>query len=214
MSNTNTEKIELIQTNIPSLGISIMLPKFFQDVPIDEMNHIFPPRVCPVVMKSSQSRTPAFVLGSMQDNHGIDGGDDALVTLFEAQRNTIARMAPGYVEYGFASKEIDGHMVFSLSFSAHTITKDIYNTFFISQHEGQLLYGSFSCWLEESDAMVPLFLDSLDSLQFHPKRKVEESSEPKTREEKLAHIVTRVQELDDLVKRHEAHCFQNIGTQG
>jgi len=164
---TTKGEFVLKREEFSSVGISIYLPEFLKNLSEEDLGRAFPTSEQPVVVRACAEHKVSFMLNTV--DIGLPDGKDeetAILELFSVQEKAVSRLTPGYQEYSTRSKNMDGHTIICLEYRSHALEDDVYNIFFLFVHEGKMIYGTFSCLLEDAAEMNLVFLACLDTLQF------------------------------------------------
>ena len=157
----------LKRNDFPSIGISICLPDYLDNMREEEVNMLFPAFVRPTVSKTNTEYSISFMLKdvAIDMSQGLEA-DALLLDSFVAQHKMLSRMVPGYREFGVNRKEIERHIVFCVEYMSYSLEDDLYNVFFTLACGGKIIHGTFSCLAEKLHEMRMVFYMCLDTIQF------------------------------------------------
>jgi len=164
---TTKGTFELKEEDFSDFGVSICLPEVLTDLSDEERTNKVITTGEPDLIRTDLSNgivftissSPAEIKEGIYDNEAVEG-------FMSAQHKIISRLTPGYLEYGMKIKQIESHTIACLRFKSNAIDDDMYNIFYLFIHKGKMIFGTFSCILDDQAEWELVFLTCLDTLKF------------------------------------------------
>lgn len=129
---------------MPEIGITVVLPDNFTDMPPDMLSKKYPSEQRPQIVKTNQNGTVNFTF-SIIDN---DSKEEDLSGILTGFIMTIRGLFPGtmFLERGIDEALLKYHW---MEFRSCAVNGDIFNLYFLTVISDKLLMGTFNCPMRE-----------------------------------------------------------------
>ena len=156
----------LAREEFVDIGISLLMPEYFKDLSEKERTENIPHSQQPAVIKSNKEYSAFFTLHYTKINQQKKAEKEAFVIeLFSKQQQIISNHTPGFSCSEAIIKRIDEHIVICQEYTSQSLDTVLHNIFFLLVHGGKMIYGTFSCLLDDASEMNIVFSICLNSLQ-------------------------------------------------
>ena len=134
----------------------INLPDFFVDMHFDDKNT----GTIPGIIKTNETKDIFFTFDKVSEILNIN----TVQKVLDQQRRVVSRLAPGYKEFGYGTKQINNNIIACLEYKSNAVYKDLYNVFYMISLENEMVVGTFTCPYVILSMWRPIFLACIDSI--------------------------------------------------
>jgi len=171
---TSKNEFSLVYGEYPNLGISLCIPDFLIDIFDKDNSEEHAPLEIPNIIKVCKTYGITFTLHSTKAAYNEKENSERIIAAtFSYQKDIISRTAPGYQCHEVACKKISNFSVFVLEYSSEVTENRMYNLFFMFMHNNQIIYGNFSCYIEDAEEYEMVFKMCVNTIKNMDKDKKE-----------------------------------------